>query len=240
MIIKRVGGLFFFPLFAASVLSYASSSAWQSDGDLSSVQPQHRSTQTLRQLDVHSSTDASPFSPGSHNLALDLGQIFLMGDLTRFNDSIGAQLHYTYGVSEIFGFDTSIGYSGHSEGKYSLVSLLSGLRLNMSWYDKVIPYGIFGLGFYRPSYLDSTVAQSSASSSNGVVLPTPSIPSIAAILFGIHLGAGINLELSKSFFFGSSLTIHNMFGATKTLANGMPLALGGNYTTFLVNTGITF
>src|SRR6185437_8793963 len=34
----------------------------------------------------------SPFSPGSHNLAIDLGQVFLMGDLSHnYSDAIGSQ-----------------------------------------------------------------------------------------------------------------------------------------------------
>src|SRR6476619_2377286 len=77
----------------------------------------------------------SPFSPGSNNLALDVGQVFLMGDLSsRYSDAIGSQLHYTYGVSDLFGFDTSLGYSQHSDGKFSMGTLLTGLRTNLAWY----------------------------------------------------------------------------------------------------------
>lgn len=170
--------------------------------------------------------DVSPFAPGSHNLALDMGQVFLMGDLgNKYEDSLGTQLHYTYGVSDLFGFDSSLGYSQHSGGQFSMVSLLSGVRMNMSWYDKIIPYIVAGFGFYRPTYQDNT----------------STVPgSLSAVLFGIHMGPGIDLELSKNLFFGAALTYNNMFGTTMALANGSQLGVGGGYTTFLVHLGTSF
>src|SRR6185312_13000179 len=54
------------------------------------------------------SSPISPFSPGSNNLAIDVGQVFLMGGLgDRYANNLGTQLHYTYGVSDLFGFDSS-------------------------------------------------------------------------------------------------------------------------------------
>jgi hypothetical protein len=180
--------------------------------------------------------DVSPFSPGSNNLALDLGQVFLMGDLGQYSDSIGTQLHYTYGVSDLFGFDTSAGYSEHSDGQYSMATLLTGMRLNLSWYDKVVPYAVFGLGFYRPNYRDNTA--SSGPTLNGKSSGDPA--SVSAVLFGVHLGPGVDLELSKNLFFGAALTFHNMFGTSKTLSNGTPLSVGGTYTSFFLHLGVTF
>jgi len=61
--------------------------------------------------------DFTPFSPESNNLSLDIGQIFLMGDLASLDDALGIQTTYTYGVSRIFAFESSLGYSNHSNGK---------------------------------------------------------------------------------------------------------------------------
>ena len=177
--------------------------------------------------------DISPYSPGSHNIALDLGQVFLMGDLTRFADSIGSQLHYTYGVSDLFAFDSSVGYSEHSDSKFSMTSLLAGMRMNMSWYDKVIPYAVFGLGFYHPSYRDTL-------SASGTVIPTNTEPVLSSVLFVVHLLHGIDLELSRNVFFGAALTFHTVFGSAKTLANGTPFNLGGTYASFFLHAGVTF
>jgi len=165
----------------------------------------------------------SPFSPGSNNLAIDVGQVFLMGDLSsNYSDAIGSQLHYTYGVSEMFGFDSSIGYSSHSEGRYSMTTLLTGLRMNLAWYDKIVPYLSFGLGFYRPSY------------------EITSTTTLSPIVFGLHAGPGVSLELTRQLFFGASLSFHDVFGTTKYLPDGKRFDVSGTYTSFLLNAGLTF
>lgn len=167
--------------------------------------------------------EVSPFSPGSHNVALDVGQVFLMGDLAEsYSNNIGSQLHYTYGVSDIFGFDSSLGYSSHADGKFSMTSLITGLRTNLSWYDRVIPYVVFGLGFYKPSYrIDPTT-------------------SISPVLFGLHLGPGVDLQITKNLFFGTSLTFHDIFGDTKLTPDGKAIDVGGTYTSFFLHAGVTF
>lgn len=164
----------------------------------------------------------APFTPDSHNVALDVGQVFLMGNLgDRYNDNIGLGVHYTYGVSDLFGFDSSFGYSTHSDGSLSLLSLLLGLRANLSWYDRVIPHAVVGLGFYRPSY------QLTATESE------------APVLFGLHLGPGVDLQISNSVFFGAALTFHDMFGGNRTTTAGVR-DLGGTFTTFMLRVGLSF
>ena len=185
--------------------------------------------------------DLSPFSPGSHNVSLDLGQVFLMGDLAKFQNSLRTELHYNYGVSDLFSFDSSLGYSQHSSGQFSLFSLLGGARMNLSWFDRVIPYGIFGLGFYLPSYVDTSAApKGSISSTNPSASNLSTLPSVSALLFGVHFGAGIDLSISRNAFFGTSLLFHQMFGTTQALASGTLLSLGGAYTTFFMHVGATF
>lgn len=167
-----------------------------------------------------------PFAPGSNNVALDVGQVFLMGDLGEaYTDSIGGRIHYTYGVSDIFGFDSSFGYSSHSEGKMSMTTLLTGLRTNLAWYDKVVPYMVFGLGFYKPS-MDYVV--------NG------QLTSVSPVVFGLHLGPGVHLEVTQNMFFGASLTFHDIFGTNKLLADGRVVDIGGTYTSFFLHAGFSF
>ncbi len=189
-----------------------------------SGEPQSRKrTQSLRDENY----DLSPFAPGSNNVSLDVGQVFLMGDLSSsFNDSIGSQIHYTYGVSDMFGFDSSLGYSSHSSGKMSMTTLASGLRMNLAWYDKVVPYIVFGLGFYRPSY-DIMAANNTRNS-------------VSPVLFGVHLGPGVTLELTKKMFFGASLTFHNIFGSQTILTDGSSYNVGGTFTSFFLTAGVTF
>jgi hypothetical protein len=147
-----------------------------------------------------------------------------MGDLgNRYSDSIGGQIHYTYGVSDLFGFDSSFGYS--SSGPFSMTSLLAGLRTNLAWYDKVVPYFIFGLGFYRPSYAFTSGEASTT---------------VAPVLFGIHAGPGVDLEVTRQIFFGASLTFHEAFGTTEVTPTGTTFDAGGTYTSFLLHAGYSF
>lgn len=162
-----------------------------------------------------------PFAPGTNNLALGVGQVFLMGDLGGYNDNIGGQLQYTYGVSEIFGFNADLGYSRHSDGQFSQLSLLSGLRTNFAYFDKATPYAKLGLGFYR---------QSQQLGQNLSVNP---------LLFGIHLGPGVDLEISNDLYFGADLSFHDIFNSTIQTAAG-PRTVGGTYTTFFLHLGTTF
>lgn len=173
--------------------------------------------------------DVAPFTPGSHNIAVDMGQIFLMGDLNaKYQDNLGWRLHYTYGVSDIFGFDASVGYSEHSNSKFGLAVGNLGVRTNLTWFDKVIPYMVFGLGFYRAAY------DTAATGPNG-----QGIQSVAPFLFGIHVGPGVTLQLSKLFFIGMSVNFHNMFGTQRGTTDTGPANVGGAFTSFFLNAGFT-
>jgi hypothetical protein len=170
-----------------------------------------------------------PFAPGSNNLALDVGQVFLMGDLgANYSDSIGSQLHYTFGVSDVFAFDSSIGYSDHSDGKFSMTTAVAGLRTNLAWYDKVVPYAVLGLGFYRPSYqINDTVGGQNV------------VNSVSPLLFGVHLGPGVDLELTRQLYFGAALTFHDVFSSSRAVSKGS-ISVGGTFMSFLLHAGVTF
>ncbi len=163
--------------------------------------------------------ERAPFAPDSNNVSLDIGQNFLIG--SEYQDSIGLQVSYTYGVSERLAFNSSLGFSSHSEGHYSKLHLLVGPRLNLSTFDRIIPYLNGGLGFYRASR------------------NLNSVTSIAGTMFGLHIGAGADLQLTKQTYFGAALTLHQLFGSTKQTTIG-PIDLASNYMTFLAHVGYTF
>jgi hypothetical protein len=211
--------------------SELASSSWNDQPSWQTGQPaqtgaapyQNSPSQSRKRL--QSDEPLAPFSPGSNNVALDIGQVFLMGDLgNKYSDAIGEQIHYTYGVSELFGFDSSLGYSSHSDGNFSMVTALTGFRLNLSYYDKIVPYFIGGLGFYKPTYTVDGAGSSTTASS---------------VLFGLHAGVGVDLELTRSLFFGASLTLHDVFGSDQTV-NNTQLAMGGSFASFLIHAGVTF
>jgi hypothetical protein len=167
-----------------------------------------------------------PFAPNTHNISAELGQIFLVGDLAaRYADALGVRLRYTYGVSDIFAFDASFGYSNHSDGKFTMFNGLAGVRLNISWFDRIVPHGVFGLGFYRPS-MDFDQ-------------PEPGLATnTSAFLFGIHAGVGIDLQVSKWIFFGTDVMFHTMFAPKQTIPNAP--GLNGVFASFMVHAGVSF
>jgi hypothetical protein len=165
-----------------------------------------------------------PLAPGTHNLSLGVGQIFLLGDVanTSYENAIGTELHYTYGVSELFGFESNFGYSSHSGGNLSMYHLSAGLRTNLIYFDQIVPFFNFGLGFYHPS----------ATLTNNATL--------SALLFGLQLGGGVDLLISQKVFFGSRLTFHDMFSSSKADSNGLKQDIGGSFMSFMIHVGYNF
>lgn len=221
---------------SSSVAFASSGSSWSSDNTPSWADQDATPPPRLRNPNSSSQrytrpANLSPFSPGSNNVSLEMGQVFLMGALSNnFSDSIGSSLHYTYGVSDIFDFDSALGYSNHSDGAFSMTSFQAGLRTNLAWYDKVIPYFSFGLGFYRPSYSLNQMG----------LAPVNSNASLSPLLFGVHLGPGVDLEVTKQIFFGASLTFNDVFGKTENTPSTTSFDTGGTYTAFFLHAGVTF
>jgi hypothetical protein len=218
--------------FSPWVAPAATASNYSSFSSSSAPSYQQASVQTVRmtrssretQNSASISSSRGPLSPGSHNLALGVGQIFLMADVAdiEFENAIGADLHYTYGVSDLFSFEANFGYSSHSSGGLTMWRIAPGVRTNLVYFDQLIPFASLGLGFYNPS----------ATLANGSTL--------SGLLFGVQLGAGVELLLSDRFFFGSRLTFHNMFESSKKDSGGTARSLGGSFLAFLVHAGITF
>lgn len=175
------------------------------------------------------SADLPPLSPGTHNLSIGVGQIFLMGNLSSgFENALGTQVHYTYGVSDMFSFESDFGYSSHSQnalasgGSFSLVNLDAGLRTNLVYFDQLVPFASLGLGFYRPS---TTFANNAT---------------LSALLFGMNFGGGVDLLVSKKVFLGTRLSYHNMFNSSKVASDGALREVGGSFISFMVHAGVTF
>ena len=166
-------------------------------------------------------------APGTHNLSLGVGQVFLLGDpSTHGENAIGFDLNYTYGVSDLFAFQSNVGYSSHSQPNqsYNVSHLEAGLRTNLVYFDQLVPFLTIGLGFYHPSI--------SYSDKDNTTL--------GAVLFGLQAGAGIDLFVTNSVFFGTRLTYNDMFDASKTDSKGALHQVGGSFITFMIHAGVTF
>ncbi len=171
------------------------------------------------QTDTYS--DRGPLSPGTHNLSVAVGQVFLLGDLTRFENAIGPEIHYTYGVSDLFSFQSNFGYHSHSSGALSIWNVSAGLRANLSYFDSLVPFAKIGLGFYHPSYSENNAE-------------------VSGLLFGMQLGTGIDLMISNSVFFGAQATYNTMFDSAKKASDNTMRSLGGAFLSFMVHAGLTF
>lgn len=151
-----------------------------------------------------------------------------MGDLSNsYESALGLQMHYNYGVSDLFAFDSDFGYSSHSNGDLSIWHVAAGLRSNLVYFDQLVPFFNIDLGFYHPS--------ENFKSATGTALTA------SALLFGMQLGAGVDLFLTNRVFFGTSLTFHDMFESTETASDNVTQKqVGGSYISFLIHAGVAF
>jgi len=177
------------------------------------------SPSSKKQNDVNS--DRTPLAPGTHNVSVGVGQVFLLGSLSRFENAIGPEIHYTYGVSDLFSFQSNFGYHSHSSGELSIWNLSAGLRANLAYFDSLVPFTKIGLGFYYPSYTENNA-------------------SVSGLLFGMQLGTGIDLMISNSVFFGAQTTYNTMFDSSKKASDNTTRSLGGAFLSFMIHAGITF
>jgi opacity protein-like surface antigen len=164
-----------------------------------------------------------PFAPNTHNLSLGVGQVFLLGSLSnKYENTIGPEIDYTYGVSDLFSFQSNFSYHSHSGGSFSAWNLAAGLRANLMYFDQLVPFATVGLGFFNPSYTLSNNA------------------TVSALLFGMQLGGGIDLMISNQVFFGAQLVYNNMFESSKKASDGTTQNLGGAFMSFMIHAGMTF
>ena len=183
------------------------------------------SRDTSKAQKTESQPPKSPFAPGTQNLSLGVGQVFLLGNLgNNYDNAIGPEIHYSYGVSDLFAFESNFGYHSHSRSKadLSVWNLAAGLRSNLMYFDQLVPYATIDLGFYHPSYTYASGATAGTT------------------LFGLQLGMGIDLLISNTIFFGTALTYNDMFDSTQNDSSGNAETLGGAYLSFMIHAGYSF
>ena len=211
---------FAYPLSKTTTGSSNSNSDSSDASDDSGIKPTK-----AKKTNSFSKSVTAPMAPGTHNVSIAVGQVFLLGSLGNlYENSIGFDAHYTYGVSDLFAFQGNAGYSSHSMGIQSLsvTHLEAGLRTNLIYFDQLVPFFNVGLGFYHPSI---TYANSAT---------------LGTVLFGLQLGMGVDLFVTNSVFFGAQLTYNDMFDATKQDSNGANHQVGGSFVSFMIHAGISF
>lgn len=186
-ITHKVIGVFLFSLLLNSPLSYAQKKAAPKANKKKAV------TKPLPPRNIGSEVQI-------HSLGIGLGQTFLLGDFgDNGEDKITADLLYAYKASHSFDFYANFHTSTHKlrSTESTITGLALGIRGRAYQFDAFAPYAIAGLGFYQPSlkrYVNSVLTETEDK-----------------IIFGVHLGAGADLQLSRRMSVGVVAHYHNPF-----------------------------
>jgi opacity protein-like surface antigen len=141
-----------------------------------------------------------------HSIGIGLGQAFLLGDFgDNGEDKIAADLLYAYKASHSFDFYANFHTSSHKlrETKSTITGLALGIRGRAYQFDAFAPFIVAGLGFYQPQvkrYVDQTLLESEEK-----------------ITFGVHVGGGADLQLSRRVSVGVMGHYHNPFDVQQDL-----------------------
>ena len=172
-------------------------------------------------------SDSSERIPGEihkHSIGIGIGQTFLRSDLSENgNDKITEDLYYNYSASYSFDFVANAHYSHHSY--LNRESTTRGLALAIKGkgfqFDAFSPFVLGGLGFYMPS---------ASRIINGV--PTESRKQL---VFGVNVGAGVELRLNSEVTIGVIAHYHDPFDVRQDVgptleSSFMKLLLLASYT----------
>ena len=166
--------------------------------------------------------------PGSihkHSIGFGLGQTFLRSDLAdNGNDKITPEIYYNYSASYSFDFVANLHYSNHTylNRESTIKGLALAIKAKGYQYDAFSPFILGGFGFYLPS-----VKRPSA---NGDIVETRT-----QLVFGVNLGAGVELRLNNEVTVGVIAHYHDPFDVrqdtgAKLEASYMKLLMTASYT----------
>jgi opacity protein-like surface antigen len=160
-----------------------------------------------------------------HSLGIGLGQTFLRSDFhDNGTDKITPDLYYNYSASYSFDFLANLHWSEHSylNRKVDIKGLALAIKGKGWQFDAFSPFVLGGFGFYLPS---ATRMQ------NGVLTKTRE-----QLVFGMNLGAGVELRLNDQFTVGVIAHYHDPFDVRQDNAPD----LEGSYMKLLVVGMYTF
>lgn len=172
--------------------------------------------------------NVSVASPGNmpmmHSAGLQFGQVWAAGNIGEGISSTTAPgLFYEYRASDIFALKVDLKRSSHDD-QLSIFSSTAGIRANLVYYDKLVPYAAFGVGLYFVNQKFSPISEEELSTTH----------------FGVNLTLGSDLDLNDKVFVGLALTLHQLFGDTATLPNDTEAEVSGRWSSFLLRAGMRF
>lgn len=162
-------------------------------------------------------------SANRHSAGLQFGQVWPAGKIGDGVDgSTAPGLFYEYSASNVFSLQVSVVRSSHND-RVKLFSTAAGIRANLTYFDKLVPYAFGGVGLY---FVDRQ--------------PLRTTSNLKTTNFGVNLGLGADLDLGDSFFVGLWIGLHNLFSARGTLPSGASEENSGRWSAFFIRAGVRF
>ncbi len=161
-----------------------------------------------------------------HSLGVGIGQTFLRSDFEdNGEDKITADLYYNYSASYSFDFIANLHFSDHSyQGKETnLRGLALGIKGKVYQFDQFAPYVMGGFGFYEPTMTTKLASGQTQESDSKIV-------------FGMHMGAGVDLQLNERVSVGALLHYHDPFDVKQERGG----KVSGSYYKMLLTAFYTF
>lgn len=166
---------------------------------------------------------------GNSNAAgFQFGQVWPAGAIGHNADgSIAPGIFYEYAASPIFSVQVNLIRSSHND-ILTLFSTTAGIRANLTYYDRLVPYATAGVGLYSVHRkLDNPTV-------GGPMLE------VNTTNFGLNFGLGADLDLSESFFMGLWVGLHNLFGAKTSTSAGTTEENSGRWSALFIRAGMRF
>lgn len=158
----------------------------------------------------------------AHSIGIGFGQTFLMGNFGDYGEDKIAlpDLLYSYSASHSFDMLVDAHYSKHSYNNRTvkIPGASVSVKGKLVQFDAFSPFGLAGLGFYRPQISDGPWE------------------SKAKLTFGLNLGFGGDLKLNDMFTVGVLVQYHNPFDVKQSNAKKVE----GSYAKLLITGMYTF
>lgn len=211
------------PVLMAGVFVSDEANAQQMKPNISNL----TSDSTAKKVDNNIPTSSDSRIPGDinkHSIGIGLGQTFLRSDFhDHGTDKITPDLYYNYSASYSFDFMANMHWSKHKYLNRDVT--IKGVALSIKGkgfqFDAFSPFVLGGFGFYQP---EATRILS------GVATKTRS-----QLVFGMNLGAGVELRLNSEATVGVIAHYHDPFDVRQEVGadlegSYMKLLIMGMYT----------
>ena len=176
-------------------------------------------------IPTSSEADRIPNELNKHSIGIGIGQTFLRSDFADHGtDKITPDLYYNYSASYSFDFNANLHYSKHKylNRDVTIRGLALAIKGKGFQFDAFSPFVLGGFGFYLPK---------ATRDMNGVRTATRT-----QLVFGMNLGAGVELRLNSEASVGIIAHYHDPFDVRQEVGSD----LEGSYMKLLIIASYTF